>query len=163
VPFSSVTTVNNTNRGIGNAAVKVTVAYGADVDRAIETLTEIGAELRADDKFKNGILGDFSFWGVDQLDGASVTLVGQIQCSDAQRWSVQREFNRRILDRFIARGIEISNPHRTFVTRLPLATQGAARDGNRNGEDRGTRSSETRATDAAHPGSASTKHNARQD
>jgi moderate conductance mechanosensitive channel len=137
VPFSSVTTVNNSNRGIGNAAVKVAVAYGADVDRAIETLAEIGAELRADDKFKNGILGDFSFWGVDQLDGASVTLVGQIQCSDAQRWTVQREFNRRIVDRFIARGIEIANPQRTFVTGAPLPADDARRDGN--GADRSTR------------------------
>jgi small-conductance mechanosensitive channel len=128
VPFSSVTTVNNSNRGIGNAAVKVTVAYGADLDLAIETLTEIGAELRADDKFKNGIRGDFSFWGVDQLDGANVTLVGQIQCSDAQRWSVQREFNRRILDRFTARGIEIANPQRTYVTGVPLPTDDARRD-----------------------------------
>jgi small-conductance mechanosensitive channel len=138
VPFSSVTTVNNSNRGIGNAAVKVAVAYGADVDRAIETLAEIGAELRADDKFKNGILGEFSFWGVDQLDGASVTLVGQIQCSDAQRWTVQREFNRRIVDRFIERGIEIANPQRTFVTGAPLPADDARRD--RNGADCSTRS-----------------------
>jgi small-conductance mechanosensitive channel len=132
-----VTTVNNSNRGIGNAAVKVTVAYGADVDRAVETLTEIGAELRADDKFRNAILGDFSFWGVDQFDGANVTLVGQIQCSDAQRWSVQREFNRRILDRFIARGIEIANPQRTFVTGAPLPANDARRGGN--SPDRNTR------------------------
>jgi small-conductance mechanosensitive channel len=137
VPFSSVTTVNNSNRGIGNAAVKVTVAYGADVDRAVETLTEIGAELRADDKFRNAILGDFSFWGVDQFDGANVTLVGQIQCSDAQRWSVQREFNRRILDRFIARGIEIANPQRTFVTGAPLPANDARRGDNP--PDRNTR------------------------
>lgn len=43
VPFSSVTTVNNTNRGIGNAAVRVQIALGQDVDLAISTLKEIGA------------------------------------------------------------------------------------------------------------------------
>lgn len=128
VPFSSVTTVNNSNRGIGNAAIKVTIAHGADVDRAIETLTEIGAQLRADDDFKNGILDDFSYWGVDQVDGANVTLVGQMQCSDAQRWPVQREFNRRILDRFIERGIEIANPQRTFLTGAPFLAEEAIPD-----------------------------------
>ncbi|WP_157864525.1 mechanosensitive ion channel family protein [Mycetohabitans rhizoxinica] len=115
VPFSSVTTVNNTNRGIGNAAVKVVIAAGADVQYAIQTLVDIGAELRSDDKFKDGILSDFSFWGVDQIDGASITLVGQIACRDTRRWPVQREFNRRVLERFTERGIELANPQRNFV------------------------------------------------
>ncbi|MCG5075581.1 mechanosensitive ion channel family protein [Paraburkholderia tagetis] len=115
VPFSSVTTVNNTNRGIGNAAVKVQIAHGADLQRAIDTLKEIGAEIRSDEKYKEGILGDFAYWGVDQVDGASVTLVGQIQCNDSARWGVQREFNRRVLERFTERGIELANPQRSFV------------------------------------------------
>jgi small-conductance mechanosensitive channel len=136
VPFSSVTTVNNSNRGIGNAAIKVTIAHGADIDRAIETLTEIGAELRADDDFKSGILDDFDFWGVDQVDGANVTLVGQLQCNDGQRWPVQREFNRRILDRFIERGIEIANPQRTFLTGAHFVADEARRGGHRAGRDK---------------------------
>ena len=115
VPFSSVSTVNNTNRGLGNAAVTVHVAYGQDIDLAIATLKEIGAALRADPQFKDGILSDFDFWGVDQLDGAAVTLSGQLQCLDSARWGVQREFNRRILDLFRARGIEIANPLRSVV------------------------------------------------
>jgi small-conductance mechanosensitive channel len=118
VPFSSVTTVNNSNRGIGNAAVKVMIQHDADLAVAIETLGEIGASLRADDKFKDGILGDFSFWGVDQVDGSAVTLVGQIQCTDSRRWPTQREFNRRILERFAAKGIALANPQQSYVTRL---------------------------------------------
>ncbi|MFX1674475.1 mechanosensitive ion channel family protein [Paraburkholderia sp. A2WS-5] len=115
VPFSSVTTVNNTNRGIGNAAVKVLIAHGADLQRAIDTLKEIGAEIRNDEAYKKGILGDFAYWGVDQVDGASVTLVGQMQCKDSARWGVQREFNRRVLARFTERGIELANPQRSFL------------------------------------------------
>ncbi|WP_027798493.1 mechanosensitive ion channel family protein [Paraburkholderia dilworthii] len=116
VPFSSVSTVNNTNRGIGNAAVRVNIVFGQDVDLAIDTLKEIGAALRADEKFKDGILSDFSFWGVDAVDGSAVTLAGQMQCRDSARWGVQREFNRRILDRFRERGIEIANPQRNLLT-----------------------------------------------
>ncbi|MEM5436278.1 mechanosensitive ion channel domain-containing protein [Paraburkholderia diazotrophica] len=129
VPFSSVSTVNNTNRGLGNAAVKVSIAYGQDVDLAIATLKEIGAALREDDKFKDGILSDFSFWGVDAVDGASVTLVGQIQCRDSARWPVQREFNRRIFEAFREKGIEISNPQRNVLI-APNAQPGIA-----NGEE----------------------------
>ncbi|WP_086974005.1 mechanosensitive ion channel family protein, partial [Caballeronia glebae] len=115
VPFSSVSTVNNTNRGIGNAAVRVSIALGQDVDLAISTLKEIGSALRGEEAFRDGILSDFSFWGVDAVDGSTVTLAGQIQCLDSTRWPVQREFNRRILNEFTARGIEIANPQRNFV------------------------------------------------
>lgn len=116
VPFSSVSTVNNTNRGLGNAAVKVNIVFGEDVDLAIDTLKEIGAALREDEKYKDGILSDFSFWGVDGLDGSAVTLAGQIQCRDSARWGVQREFNRRILNRFSELGIAIANPQRNLLT-----------------------------------------------
>jgi small-conductance mechanosensitive channel len=115
VPFSSVTTVNNVNRGIGNASVRISIAFGADVERAVALLKSIGEELRNDPEFKDGILSDFSFWGVDALDGAAVTLAGQIQCRDSMRWPVQREFNRRILMRFTAEGIDIANPLRNVM------------------------------------------------
>jgi moderate conductance mechanosensitive channel len=115
VPFSSVSTVNNTNRGLGNAAVKVNIVFGADLDLAIATLKEIGASLREDDRFKDGILSDFAFWGVDAVDGASLTLTGQVQCRDSARWGVQREFNRRIFERFSERGIAITNPQRSVL------------------------------------------------
>ncbi|KML37969.1 mechanosensitive ion channel protein [Burkholderia cepacia] len=115
IPFSSVTTVNNTNRGLGNAAVKVSIAYGEDIDRAIATLKEIGAALRDDPKYHDGILSDFSYWGIDQVDGAALALAGQMQCTDSTRWSVQREFNRRIAETFRERGIRIANPQRSVV------------------------------------------------
>lgn len=115
IPFSSVTTVNNTNRGLGNAAVKVSIAYGEDIDRAVATLKEIGAALRDDPQYRDGILSDFSYWGVDQVDGAAIALAGQMQCRDSARWGVQREFNRRIAQLFRERGIRIADPQRSLV------------------------------------------------
>ena len=117
VPFSSVSTVNNTNRGLGNAAVKVSIIYGQDVSLAIATLKEIGASLRDDPQFKDGILSDFAYWGIDSVDGAAVTMSGQIQCRDSGRWGVQREFNRRVAQLFQERGIQIANPQRTVFVR----------------------------------------------
>jgi moderate conductance mechanosensitive channel len=38
---------------------------------------------------------DLQLWGVDRVDGLTVTLAGQIVCTDSARWGVQREFNRR--------------------------------------------------------------------
>src|SRR5690606_6619078 len=51
IPFSSVSTVSNAHRGIGNAAVRVSVSYDTDIDLAISELKAIGAELRQDPVF----------------------------------------------------------------------------------------------------------------
>ncbi|MFC7737970.1 mechanosensitive ion channel family protein [Roseomonas sp. GCM10028921] len=115
IPFSSVTTVTNTNRGIGNAAVSVTVAFSEDPDRVGQALKEIGAGLRADPAFAGQILDDFALWGVDKVDGATFTVLGQMPCTDTGRWGVQREFNRRIRQRFAELGIAIAVPAQSVI------------------------------------------------
>ncbi len=115
VPFSSVSTVNNTNRGIGNAAVRISVGYDTDIDQAIAELKKIGAELRADPAFADLIIDDLAVWGVDSVDGSMVTLAGQMRCVDKGRWGVQREFNRRIFEHFRELGIQIADPRERFM------------------------------------------------
>jgi small-conductance mechanosensitive channel len=110
VPFSSVSTVNNVNRGLGNAAVRVSVSPDTDVQQVIDELKQLGAGLRADPAFKDMILDDIEVWGVDAVDGSMVTLAGQIRCIDKGRWGVQREMNRRIFERFRELGIAITDP-----------------------------------------------------
>ncbi len=108
VPFSAVTTITNASRGVGNASVNISIAFKEDTDRASAILKDIGAGLREDPAFRHLIRSDLQLWGVDKVDGAMVTIVGQIPCSDAGRWSVQREFNRRLKRRFQEEGIEIA-------------------------------------------------------
>jgi small-conductance mechanosensitive channel len=110
VPFSSVTSVTNTNRGIGNAAVSVNVDYKEDTDRVGDVLKEIVAQMRTEPLFKPMIRGDLDLWGVDKVDAAMVTMTGQIVCTDSGRWPVQREFYRRMKMRFQELGIEIARP-----------------------------------------------------
>jgi small-conductance mechanosensitive channel len=109
VPFSAVGTITNANRGIGNAAISVSVKAGEDLDRVTEALTGIGAELREDPAFAPLILGDFQLWGVDAVSGKAITFVGQIRCTVAGRMPVQREFNRRLILRFEALGIAFAD------------------------------------------------------
>jgi moderate conductance mechanosensitive channel len=115
VPFSSVTSVTNTNRGIGNAAISVSVAYKEDTDRVGAVLKEIAGQMRAENEYKPMIRGDLDLWGVDKVDASMTTLVGQIVCTDAGRWPVQREFYRRMKKRFDELGIEIARPGQTMV------------------------------------------------
>jgi moderate conductance mechanosensitive channel len=124
IPFSAVTSVTNTNRGIGNASISVNVAYKEDTDRVGEVLKGIAAEMREDPNFKFLIRGDLALWGVDKIDAGVVTILGQIECTDAGRWSVQREFNRRMKKRFQELGIEIAVPAAIMVVQ-PLVSQRA--------------------------------------
>ncbi len=108
IPFSSVVTITNTNRGIGNATIAVTVAPDQDIDRAAAALTEIGAELRKDETFAPMILGDFDLYGVDTVTATAVTIAGKIPCTVTGRLPVQREFNRRMVKRFAKEHIALA-------------------------------------------------------
>jgi small-conductance mechanosensitive channel len=115
IPFSAVTSITNSNRGIGNAVISVTVAYDVDTDRVVETLTEIGAGLRDDPAFAPQMLADVQIFGVDQVRPWGVTITGQIQCTDTGRGSVQREFNRRLKKRFEELDIALGGPPNVIV------------------------------------------------
>lgn len=119
VPFSSVTSVTNASRGKGNAVVNVSIAFKEDTDRASAVLKSIGAELRNDPDFRHLIRSDLELWGVDKVDGSMVTMVGQIPCTDAGRWPVQREFNRRMKKRFQENELEIATTRSTVILQAP--------------------------------------------
>jgi small-conductance mechanosensitive channel len=115
IPFSSVTSVTNINRGIGNAAISVSVAYKEDTDRVGAVLKEIAAQMRSEPEFRRKIRGDLDLWGVDKVDASMAMIVGQIECTDVGRWPVQREFYRRMKKRFQELNIEIARPSQTTV------------------------------------------------
>ncbi|KRR16848.1 small-conductance mechanosensitive channel [Bradyrhizobium lablabi] len=123
VPFSAVTTITNSSRGAGNAAVSVNVSYKEDTDRAGEILKDIVAEMRNEPEYRHLIRGDLELWGVDKVDGSMASIVGQIRCTDAGRWPVQREFNRRMKRRFQERGIEIAPGGQTILMQVPAPAE----------------------------------------
>lgn len=115
VPFSSVSTVTNTNRGIGNASIRVSVAADSDVEKVFAAIRRVVDDMRSDPRFKDLILSDADIWGVDQVDGAMISILGQIRTLDKGRWPVQRGFNLRILERFRESNIRFVNPQERQV------------------------------------------------
>jgi small-conductance mechanosensitive channel len=126
VPFSAVTTITNSSRGAGNAAVSVNVSYKEDTDRAGQILKDIVAEMRNEPEYRHLIRGDLELWGVDKVDGSMASIVGQIRCSDSGRWPVQREFNRRMKRRFQECGVEIASGSQTILMQIPAPADVAA-------------------------------------
>jgi small-conductance mechanosensitive channel len=126
VPFSAVTTITNASRGAGNASVSVNVAYKEDTDRAGQILKDIVDEMRREVEFRSLIRGDLELWGIDKVDGAMVSIVGQIRCTEAGRWPVQREFNRRMKQRFQHHGIEVASATQTILMHIAPPADSAA-------------------------------------
>jgi small-conductance mechanosensitive channel len=107
IPFGAVTTVTNMTRDFAFAVLDVTIAYAEDTDRVTEVLREIGKEIRQDTKFKPLIRDDIDVFGVERLADLGVVIRARIKTEPSARWSVGREFNRRIKQRFDALGIEM--------------------------------------------------------
>ena len=126
VPFSAVTTITNASRGAGNASVSVNVAYKEDTDRAGQLLKDIVDEMRREPEFRALIRGDLDLWGIDKVDGAMVSIVGHIRCTQAGRWPVQREFNRRMKLRFQQNGIDVASATQTILMHIAPPADGAA-------------------------------------
>jgi moderate conductance mechanosensitive channel len=122
IPFSAVTSVTNVNRGLGNATISISVAYDEDTDRVSEEIKAILGGMRADPDFSAKMLSDFQLWGVDKVDGAAVTVAGQVVCTDSGRWAVQREFNRRMKRRFQELGLRIYNPAQAITLNIVSPT-----------------------------------------
>ncbi len=115
IPFSAVTTVTNMTRDFSFAVLDVSVAYGEDTDRVAEVLKELGDELRLDAKFASLIRDDLEILGVERLADSGVVIRARIKTEPMARWSVAREMNRRIKQRFDRLGIEIPYPHQKLV------------------------------------------------
>lgn len=120
IPFSSVTTVTNMTRDYGRAVVQVGIAYKENVDRVIDVLKGVVVEMRADLQWKEVILGDLEVYGLDQFAASAVIIKGRIMCTPFARWSVAREFNRRMKARFDKLGIEMPLPHQKLILDQPL-------------------------------------------
>jgi small-conductance mechanosensitive channel len=126
IPFSAVTTVTNMTKDYSRAVIVAGVAYKEDYDQVLEVLKALAKEMRSETEWQSIILDDLEVWGLDQLGDSSVVIKCRIMCTPFGRWSVTREFNRRMKKRFDELGIEIPFPHRKLVIDGALPVQAPA-------------------------------------
>jgi small-conductance mechanosensitive channel len=100
IPFSAVTTVTNMTRDYSRAVVSLNVSVDQDVDEVIDTVRAIFVEMRGEDGWGGIILDDLEVFGLDRFTDTALQLKARIMCTPSGRWSVAREFNRRLKQRF---------------------------------------------------------------
>ena len=119
VPNGEIKVASNLTRVWSRINQDVTVAYGTDVDRAIEVVDQVGRELTEDPIWKRRILEAPRVERVEALAEYGITLkiLGSVRA--AEQWSTAGELRKRLLAAFKANGIEIPRPQRVVLSRDP--------------------------------------------
>jgi small-conductance mechanosensitive channel len=100
-----INTLSNMTREYAYYVFEATLAHGANIDRALQILTQTGAELAADPAYKTTILAPIEVMGVDRLAERGVVVRARIKTLPSKQAVVGREFNRLVNDRLAAEGI----------------------------------------------------------
>jgi small-conductance mechanosensitive channel len=124
VPNGQILVASNLTRTWGRINLDVTVAYGTDVDRAIEIVADVGRELAADPVWKRRVLEPPRVERIEALGEFGITLkiLGNVRASD--RWAAAGELRKRLLDAFRDHGIELPRPARVVLAGDSLGAAG---------------------------------------
>ncbi|MCK6390779.1 MAG: mechanosensitive ion channel family protein [Azonexus sp.] len=115
IPNGQITVVTNMCLGHAYAVIDLGVAYGANLDRVMACMQEVGRELQKDVEFAPLILNPLEMAGVNAWADSSVVIRCRFQVSPGAQWAVRREYLRRAKLAFDAAGIEIPFPHVQIV------------------------------------------------
>ena len=113
VPFGEVSIVDNYTKEYSYYLFDVGVAYKEDTDQVIEHLKNIDEGMRESEQYQDLILEPLEILGVDQFADSAVVIKARIKTRAHDRWTIGREFKRRIKYTFDEHGIEIPFPHQT--------------------------------------------------
>jgi len=111
IPNGAITELSNLTKDYSYYVIDLGVAYKENVDRVMQALGEVGAELAKDPAFAPKILAPLEVVGVDAFGDSAVILKMRIKTVPREQWTVGRELRRRIKNAFDERGIEIPYPH----------------------------------------------------
>jgi len=111
---------SNLTRGYAGINLDVPIDYGADADRAMAIIGEVGQMLAADEKWAEHILEAPRPVRVDAFGeiGMSIKVLGRVRAGD--QWAVTGELRRRVLAAFAVAKIKVAR------RRLVLEREGGA-------------------------------------
>jgi small-conductance mechanosensitive channel len=117
VPNGEIHVASNLTRVWSRINQDVTVAYGTDIDKAIEVVDNVGREMAGDPVWKRRVLEAPRVERVAALAETGVTLkiLGSVRAAD--QWAAAGDFRKRLLAAFEEHGIEIPRPGGVVLTR----------------------------------------------
>jgi small-conductance mechanosensitive channel len=121
VPNGEISVASNLTRIWARINQDVVVAYGTDMDKAIEVVDQVGQDMAADPLWKRRVMQPPRVDRVAALGEYGVTLkiLGTVRAPD--QWAAAGELRKRLLAAFREHGIEIPRPQRVILSRDPGA------------------------------------------
>jgi small conductance mechanosensitive channel len=121
VPNGEIHVASNQTRVWARINQDVTIAYGSDIDKAIDVVDNVGREMAGDPVWRRRVLEAPRVERVEALAEYGVTLkiLGTVRAAD--QWVASGDFRKRLLAAFKEHGIEIPRPQRVILTRDPGA------------------------------------------
>ena len=96
IPFSSVTTVTNQTRDFSCALIDLPIGLNEEPDHIADLLRGVVADMRTEPRWRDAITAELEVMGVHAFSDGAWTMRVRIRTEAAQRWPVNREFNRRV-------------------------------------------------------------------
>jgi small conductance mechanosensitive channel len=121
VPNGTISTVVNMSRGFAQAVVDIGVAYREDLDRVMDLMRQVAAEMRSDPAHAARILDDLEVAGVERWADSAVMIRARFRVAPLEQWTVRRDYLRRLKRAFDEHGIEIPFPQMTLHRPPPAA------------------------------------------
>jgi len=111
VPNGEIRVASNYTRHFARVNLDVPVAYGTDLDHAINVINRVGKELAEDEKWRKVIKSPPQVLRVNNLgdSGIDIKIMGDVK--PMEQWAVTGELRLRLKKAFDAEGIEIPWPH----------------------------------------------------
>ena len=119
VPNGEIRVASNLTRVWARINQDVVVAYGTDIDKAIDVVAKVGVQMAGDPEWKRRVLEAPRVERVEALGEYGITLkiLGTVRAAD--QWAAGGDFRKRLLGAFRANGIEIPRPQRVVLARDP--------------------------------------------
>jgi moderate conductance mechanosensitive channel len=121
VPNGEILVASNLTRIWARINQDVVVAYGTDIDQAIEVVDGVGQGMASDPIWKRRVMQAPRVDRIAALGEYGVTLkiLGTVRAPD--QWAAAGELRKRLLAAFKEHGIEIPRPQRVILSRDPGA------------------------------------------
>jgi small conductance mechanosensitive channel len=107
VPNGEIKSVTNRTYHWGRAVLEIPVSYRENVDRVMETLSEVAREVRKDPKYAEWITEDPVMLGVQEFAADGVVIKLMMKTLPEEMFVVRRELLRRVKNKFDEVGIGI--------------------------------------------------------
>ena len=102
-----IDTIVNYTMNYSYAFFEYDVAYKSDINHVFKTLLKCFDILKSNNENKKKILGDLEIWGLDGFRESSLCIKCRIKTQPKGQWSIKREFNKIVKERFEMENIEI--------------------------------------------------------